>query len=259
MNDEMHLLGCRVETPQPRSEATRREGRMTTTTGFPVPGSRAPYNSGPYAASKPSRRWRALLIALSLTFPAAAGLLLLEGRAASAETEVAVPAAYAPYAFLIGEWDVSVQGGKPAAVSRFRWSPAKTYIWWSGAILREGKEEPSWEGLLVWNGVRKKIDFLVVLDPASGNLVQEQGTLSREADGTVKREITAFYSEGNPVPPKWDTVAGPEGARAQFRHTFRPDGPDRILSTVMRKTEDGWVPNFPGSDRLVMTRRTSGP
>ncbi len=186
----------------------------------------------------------------------AMALWLLSGGVALAQSPAA-PAAYAPYAFLIGEWNVAVQGGKPAAVSRFRWSPAKTYIWYSGAILVKGEEVPSWEGPLVWNGVSKQLDFLIVLEPDSGNLVQEQGTVHVESDGTVVREITAFYSEGNAVPPKWDTAAGPEGASAQFRHTFKADGSDRILSTVMRKTADGWVANFPGSDRLVMTRRAA--
>jgi len=181
----------------------------------------------------------------------------LSGTAVRAEQKVTTPAPYVPYAFLIGEWDVGLAGGKPAAVSRFRWGPARTYIWYSGALLVEGGEQPSWEGLLVWNGVRKSVDFLLVLEPASGNLVQEQGTVHVAPDGTVVREITAFYSEGNAVPPKWDKAAGPEGTSAQFRHTFKPDGPNRILSSVMRKTESGWVPNFPGSDHLVMTRRAA--
>lgn len=177
--------------------------------------------------------------------------------AVRAEESIATPAPYAPYAFLIGEWDVGPAGGKTAAVARLRWRPTRTYIWYSGALLVESRGLPSWEGLLVWNGVRKNLDMLLVLEPASGNLVQEQGTVHVEPDGTVVREITAFYSEGNALPPKWDKAAGPEGASATFRHTFKPDGPDRILASVMRKTETGWAPNFPGSDHLVMTRRSS--
>lgn len=196
--------------------------------------------------------WVAALMAFGV-----AGMSRLTGAVAHAEPQSEIPAAYAPYAFLVGDWDVGVEGRKPAAVSRIHWSSAKTYLWYSGALLVEGKEVPSWEGLLVWNGVRKQLDFLMVLDPASGKLVQEQGSLHVEADGTVVREITAYYSEGNPVPPNWDTLAGPAGASAQFRHTFRADGPNRILSTVMRKTADGWAANFPGSDHLVMTRRTA--
>lgn len=170
---------------------------------------------------------------------AAVGLDLPPGAALEAGPAVETPAPYAPYTVLIGEWDVGSGGGQAAAVSRFRWGPTKTYIWYSGALLVEGSEQPSWEGLLVWNGVRKTLDFLLVLEPASGNLVQEQGTVHVEQDGTVVRDITAFYSKGNAVPPNWDKAAGPEGARARFRHTFKPDGPDRILSSVMRKTDVG--------------------
>ena len=144
-----------------------------------------------------------------------------------------------------------------AAVSRWRWGPGKTYVWYSGALLLDGREEPSWEGMLVWNGVRKSLDFLVVLEPASGHLVQEQGTLHVEPDGTVVREITAFYSEGSAAPPTWDKATGADGASARYRQTFKLDGPDRILSAVVRKRNHGWIPNFPGSDHRVMTRRVS--
>jgi hypothetical protein len=199
-----------------------------------------------------------LLVAISIVlgYSFAVGPELPPGAPLQAGQDTETPAPYIPYAFLIGEWDVGIAGGKTAAVSRFRWGPTKTYIWYSGALLVEGGEQPSWEGLLVWNGVRKTLDFLLVLEPASGNLVQEQGTMHVEHDGSVVRDITAFYSEGNVVPPNWDTAAGPEGASAQFRHTFKLDGPERILSSVMRKTEAGWIPSFPGSDHLVMTRRS---
>jgi hypothetical protein len=50
-------------------------------------------------------------------------------------------------------------------------------------------------------------------------------------------------------------AAGADGATARFRQTFQPDGPDRIKTRVLRETKDGWVATFPGSDRLVMTRR----
>jgi len=195
------------------------------------------------------------MMGLVLGSSAVAGVEPAGSAAVSAEPEVSTPPPYAPYEFLIGEWDVGPIGGTAAAVSRFRWGPTKTYIWYSGAYLAADGERPAWEGLLVWNGVRKALDFLLVLDPASGSLVQEQGTVHIGQDGTVMREITAFYSEGNAVPPGWDETAGPGGASAKFRQTFTPDGPDRILTSVMRKSEAGWVPNFPGSDHLVMTRR----
>lgn len=169
--------------------------------------------------------------------------------------EVPVPKPYEPYAFLIGEWDVGPEGGAPAAVMRFRWGTKKTYIWYSGALLVEGEEQPSFEGLLVWNGVRHNLDMLLVLDQSTGDLVQEQGSVSVSPDGSVVREVTVYYSEGNALPPDWTTAAGPDGARARFRHTFTAAGPDRIRTSILRESESGWVPSFPGSDALVMTRR----
>ncbi len=205
------------------------------------------------------RQRSALLIAISVGLRSflAAGMALFLGSTVWAEEEVATPAPYAPCAFLIGEWNVGPIEGKPAAVAHFRWGPGKTCIWYSGALLVKGSEQPSWEGLLVWNGVHKNLDFLLVLDPTPGHLVQEQGTMHLEPDGTVVREITAFYSEGNPAPPNWDQPAGVEGATGQFRQTFKPDGPDRIRTAVMRKARNRWVPNFPGSDHLLMTRQAT--
>jgi hypothetical protein len=45
-----------------------------------------------------------------------------------------------------------------------------------------------------------------------------------------------------------------------FRQTYRPDGTDKFLTSVMRETNDGsWIATFPGSEKLVMKRRkTSG-
>ena len=42
---------------------------------------------------------------------------------------------------------------------------------------------------------------------------------------------------------------------AHFRQTFKAAGPDKIFTTVMRQTDNGWAPTFPGGDHLVMTRR----
>jgi hypothetical protein len=48
---------------------------------------------------------------------------------------------------------------------------------------------------------------------------------------------------------------GPEGGVAHFRQTFKAQTADRVLTSLMRESEAGWVPTFPGSDRLAMTRR----
>jgi hypothetical protein len=161
-----------------------------------------------------------------------------------------------PYEFLLGEWSISATaGGSPVATAQFRWGPSRSYIWFAGSLVLDGVERPHFEGLLVWNGVQHHLDMLLSMDLERG-LVQEQGFLHAEPDGTVVREITATYSEG--ARPIGGPPAGRAGATARFRQTFRPDGPDRVKTSVLRQTEKGWTATFPGSDRLVMTRKDKG-
>ena len=172
---------------------------------------------------------------------------------AAASPHSVPPSPYAPYEKLIGEWDVAPESGGPAAAGAvFRWGPNHSYIWTAGTLIHDGVEEPHFEGILMWNGVHRNLDALLALDLRYG-LAQEQGTYSVEPDGTIVREITAVFSEG--VQPMGQAVAGPGGATARFRQTFRAMGPDRIATAVLRQSGDGWVATFPGSDRLVMTRR----
>ena len=195
------------------------------------------------------RRWRSWQTLIGGAFA-----LLFAGGAARAEARANSP--YAPYRFLIGTWDVAPEGGgAPLARALFRWGPNQSYIWYGGSLLVKGVEVPHFEGLLLWNGVRKNLDMLLALD-LEGGRVQEQGVVSIEPDGTVVREITAFYSEGEQ--PIGQPVAGTGGAKARFRQTFQAAGPDRIRTTVMRELGKGWVATFPGSDRLVMTRQPKG-
>jgi hypothetical protein len=173
--------------------------------------------------------------------------------AAAAQASAATPSPYAPYEFLIGEWDIGAEAGGPAvARALFRWGPGNSYIWYAGSLLVNGVEEPHFEGLLVWNGVRRNLDMLLSLD-LHGGRTQEQGIVSIDADGRVVREITAIYSEG--ARPIGQPPAPPQGATARFRQTFRKVGPDRIATEVLRDAGGRWVATFPGSDRLVMTRR----
>ena len=150
---------------------------------------------------------------------------------------------YAPYAFLIGNWSFGPESGGPAQGRiLFRWGPNQSYIWCETSLFVDGKEEPHFEGLLMWNGARKNLDMLVAVDLKGGG-AQEQGTLSIQPDGTAVREIT---------------LIGPAGSTGRFRQTFKPAGPDRILTSVMRESSGSWVATFPGSDRLVMTRQGKG-
>ena len=138
------------------------------------------------------------------------------------------------------------------AVQRVRWGPNRSYIWYAVALLTDGREEPHLEGMLVWNGVHKNLDMLFVMDLKSGR-VQEQGTMSVQADGSLVRNITAVYSPG--VRAMTGNV-GSAGATARFRQTYMQIGPDEIQTSAMPETERGWVATFPGSDRLLMIRRS---
>jgi hypothetical protein len=150
---------------------------------------------------------------------------------------------YAPYRFLIGEWDVAPEGGGPAiGVARFRWGPNQSYVWLSMSLVSGAAEAPHFEGLLVYNAVNRNLDMLVCGDLEHG-LMQEKGTFSMLPDGSAVREITATFASGG------------KGATASFRQPYRPVSADRIHTSAMRQTASGWVPTFPGSDRLVMTRR----
>lgn len=153
---------------------------------------------------------------------------------------VPVPAHYAPYAALVGEWDVvSRPGDAPFAVARFRWGPGRSYLWHSIAMMDAGREVPHLEGLLVWNGATRKLDLLFALDLQGGS-VQEQGTMSAEPDGEIVRAHVAIDGAGR---------------REAFRQTYRVEAPGRIATSILRQSASGWVATFPGSDRMLLIRR----
>ena len=183
-----------------------------------------------------------------------AAAVLMIAALPNARAAHAAESVYAPYAFLVGEWQIAPAGSQvPQAVTRFRWGPGHSYLLLETSLIVDGKEEPHFEGMLMWNGVHKNLDMLLALD-LNGGRVQEQGVVFVEPDGTVVRDITAYYSEG--VRTMGDTgLVGPEGASAKFRQTFKSTGPDTIFTTLMRQTDRGWVATFPGSDRLIMSRR----
>jgi len=139
------------------------------------------------------------------------------------------------------------------AVQRVRWGPNRSYMWYSVALLSDGREEPHLEGMLMWNGVHKNLDMLFAIDLKFGRS-QEQGTLAVSTDGSLVREITAVHSEG--APKSDGKSVGPEGAVRHCRQTYKQVGSDKIETSVMRETDKGWVPSFPGSDHWIMTRRS---
>ncbi len=142
---------------------------------------------------------------------------------------------FAPYEFLIGEWDTG-----DGIVQRFRWGPEHAYILYSTAIGNgDGGEHLHFEGILVYNAAHRNLDFLIALEP--GSLAQEQGTLHVEPDGSVVREVV---------------LTGANGATGRFRQTFRRTGDGAAVTSLLRQDANGaWAPNFPGSENLAMSRR----
>ena len=155
-----------------------------------------------------------------------------------------VPVHYQPYEILIGDWSVGPTEGPPMAVSRFSWGTGRSYIWFTTSLMQDGKEEPHFEGMLLWNGVEKYLDMLLTID-VNGGSAQEQGTFRIQKDGSFVREITAI-STGEGERP---------AGKNHFRQTFTPQGRNKMLTSIMRETKGGWVATFPGSDHMVMTRR----
>lgn len=205
------------------------------------------------------RRWSSFAASCCLlTFAGALGAAESSpphGNSARAQTPA--PSVYAPFAFLIGEWDVGPESGPAQATTRFSWGPGQSYLLMRSSLLVQHREEPHLEGMLMWNGVSKHLDMLLALD-LKGGRAQERGSMFVDAAGVVIRDITASYSEGVRMLAE-DRIVGPAGATARFRQTYQPLGPDRIRTTLMRETPAGWVPTFPGSEQLVMTRRAAAP
>jgi hypothetical protein len=184
---------------------------------------------------------------------ALAGILYIARASAQhgpAESARATVDVYSPYEPLIGDWDVSVPGKDPFMVMHFKWGGThRGYIFYNASLLRDGAEETHFEGLLIWNALKKNLDMLLTLDPENGQ-TQESGSFYVTSDGTFVRQIFA-------VGPQ--SVRGPDGkpaaGSAMFRQTFKVTGPGEMKTVVLRDTLNGWVPTFPGSDNLVMKRK----
>lgn len=166
--------------------------------------------------------------------------LLLTLAAIAGPARADVPsAAYATLAPLIGQWDVGPQGGAPAFVQRFSWGPKGAYVWVQVAmILDSGEEHLHFEGLVLWNGATRRYDYLFSVEP--GSLVQEKGEIYATEYGEIVRDVV---------------LTSADGATGRFRQTFRALADGRYVTTLMRHAGDGWSPTFPGSERLIMTRR----
>jgi hypothetical protein len=144
---------------------------------------------------------------------------------------------YAPFEFLIGDWDSNA--GPSTIHQRLRYGPNKSYIFYSTFTAAEGEPERlHFEGIMVWNGKANALDYVFAVEPGSG--AQEKGSVHVEADGSVVRDVKFTDSKGQV---------------AHFRQTFRATGADSTVTSLMRQTSNGWEPNFPGSDKITMKRR----
>ena len=94
------------------------------------------------------------------------------------------------------------------------------------------------EGMMAWNGKSGKLDFLFVVEP--GSWAQERGSLHAELDGSIVREVE---------------LTAANGVVTQFRQTIRRVDANTAITSLMTRKEDGWEPNFPGSDRIEMRRQ----
>lgn len=183
------------------------------------------------------------------------GALVLAGSVPAVHHESArASGPYGPYEFLVGEWEIGPEG-KPAAILRVRWGPNRSYLTYSVSVVGRDGEAPHLDGVLMWNGVTKRLDMLFMLDLSASAGVQEHGTVSVDADGTLVRDITAVYSPGVRLPPRFETRAGPQGQTLRFRQTYKATGPTTAVTSIMRESDEGWVASFPGSERLEMRRK----
>jgi hypothetical protein len=144
---------------------------------------------------------------------------------------------YAPYEFLIGNWSSRLESDKMSIRQQFKWGPNRSYITYATYMTADGHpEELHFEGMMVWNGKSKALDFLFAVAPGSG--AEEKGTISAQADGSVVRDVEL-------------TDAAGKGGR--FRQSFRRSADGTIVTSITRKTANGWETSPPGE--IVMARR----
>jgi len=145
---------------------------------------------------------------------------------------------YAPYDWLIGDW--YAEGGPGMLREQITYGPNRSYIRLA-VFMATSKDAPQHlhsDGFAVWNAKTRMLDFLFVVEPGSG--VQEKGTYRAEPDGSISREVELIDAKGG---------------IATFRQTFHRTGADSAITALMRKTDTGWEPTFPGSDKIELKRK----
>jgi len=154
-----------------------------------------------------------------------------------APTMIANP--YTAFEWLIGDWYSKPTGGPDISIHQvFEYGPKNSYTFYTTLTAEGAKPEAvHFEGMAVWNGKTKALDYVVTSEPGSG--AQEQGTMRAEADGAVVREVVLTRANGQ---------------QSQFRQRFWQTSGGKAMTSLMRKTATGWEPNFPGSDKIEMSR-----
>lgn len=147
--------------------------------------------------------------------------------------------AYAPYEFLIGDWYSKIAGQDMVIHQQFKWGPGQSYIMYASYLVQPGKpEQLHFEGMMVWDGKTKGLDFLFALQPGSG--AHEKGTVTIQADGSILREIA---------------MTAPDGDIDNFRQTFRKAAGGKVVTSMMEQTDTGWKLEPPGE--ILMEKESS--
>jgi hypothetical protein len=116
----------------------------------------------------------------------AALTLLIITPLCAAETDTP-ESPYAPYAFLIGEWDVTPEAGGPtAAVVSYRWGPNQSYIFNSVSELRNGVPMPHLKGIMIYTRITRMLETLVEIDLIKGHVL-EKGSFTLQ-HGTLESQ-----------------------------------------------------------------------
>ena len=145
---------------------------------------------------------------------------------------------YAPYEFLIGDWYSKVANQDMVIHQQFKWGPGKSYIIYATYLVLPGKpEQLHFEGMMVWDGKSKALDFLFAVQPGSG--AEEKGTVVADADGSVVRDVEMVDGDGD--------------ARDHFRQTFRKLLDGKVATSEMHQTAKGWESSPPGE--IVMEKK----
>ena len=179
--------------------------------------------------------FRQITVALALTFAGVSPVTAQQSAAATAER--ANP--YAAFDWLVGDW--YGKAGPGLLREQITYGPSRGYIKFSvfTAPGEAGPQHLHFEGIALWNARTNVLDYLFAVEPGSG--VQENGIYRAEPDGSIVREVELIDAKGN---------AG------IFRQTFHRTGQDSAITTLMRKSATGWVPTFPGSEKIELIRRT---